>query len=854
MGKLENILSKYRTKLLAPFTLLLLILVLIDFYFVFEVTPMPNDECIWDPQTVSKDSVGYFFESVKFEGVTWNAGIRDGDQLIAINDENIIYIYEASLELNKMDSGDSAKYTIMRNDEIIETKVVVKKLIQFWGFAFAILALIWLAVGFVAIKAKPQGRTQIVFFRIGIMLVLYSSLNLLLSHNIKNPIFDYPFLALIADQLWSIGAIFLPFLILRFFWIFPNQFAFYQKQWIGKSLFYIPLSVFLLITAFKVIFIYSGEINPLKFYGMLKYGFFVLLSSTALIGLISLFINYLRLENKKDRVSIFVILISYTITIVAVTYTLILTQTINASVMYNQPEYFTPIILISILPLAFGYSIFKYSLMDVSDLIKTTMLYGVAMAGVVGTYFLAIYLLGQSLSNAIGTEYQVTIAGIIFVVFALIFQSTKDRFQNLITKKFYPEQFAYQKVLLKFSNDVVSIFGMDNILKSTTNTFIESLKLAIFGIALKNSKKSTYELKDGVGFKDENFNLTLSEKKILELVSNKKNAKQFQVIEDSEFSLIFPEAKDKLLEEGIYTIIPLIIKSKIIGLLLFGLKYSGSRFAGKDMELLSAAANQTAVAIENARLYELERQKMILDHDLENAREIQRSLLPEVIPQISGLEISGSMIPAMQIGGDYFDVIKISDTKVFIVVGDVSGKGLAASFYMSKLQTMMHLYCTESNSPKDVLTKINRKIYSEIEKNWFITCTVALIDTNSGSMKVCRAGHTPLVQLRESKISEIIPNGIGVALEHGEIFDDKLEELELNYLLNDLFLFYSDGITEAMNSSKQFFGNEKLNTFLKATGEKNTSQIKTELLDSLHVFKQDAEQNDDITFILVRAK
>lgn len=854
MQKIENILSKYRPKLLAPFTLLMLVMILINFYFIFEITPQPNDECIWYPRTVAKDSVGYFFGDVKFKGVTWNAGIRDGDQLIAINDKVIVHLYDASLELNKMDSGDSAKYTIMRGDQQIETKVEVKKLIQFGGLAFAILALIWLLVGFVVIKAKPQGETQVTFFRIGVLLVLFSSFNLLLTQNIRNPIYNYPFLTLIADQFWTIGSLFLPFLILKFFWIFPNRFAFYQKKWIEKSFFYLLLTVYVLITIFKIIFVYSGEINPFKFYGLLSFIAFLLFALAAIIGLISLFINYLRMENKKDRIPIFVILISYTISILAVAYTLILVRTINPSMMYNQPEYFTPIILIAILPLAFGYSIFKYSLMDVSDLVKTTVLYGAAMTTVVGTYFLVIYLLGQSLSNVIGTQYQVIIAGIIFVVFALIFQSTKDRFQNLITKKFYPEQFAYQKVLLKFSNDIVSILSLEKILSSTTNTFVESLKLAIFGILLKDTKTSAYLLKDDVGFKDKNFSLTLNEDKIFKLLEAKQKSKKLQVIEDSEFAEVFSEEEKKIIEEGIYTVIPLIIKSKIIGLLLFGLKYSGSRFAGKDIELLAAAANQTAVAIENARLYELEREKMILDHDLAKAREIQKSLLPSIIPQVNGLEISGTMIPAMQVGGDYFDIIKISDSKAFVIVGDVSGKGLSASFYMSKLQTMIHLYCNEQNTPKDILTKINRTIYAEIEKNWFITCTVAILDMDLKTMKVCRAGHTPLIRLKDGDTSEIIPGGIGIGLEQGDIFEEKLEELELNLESNELYVFYSDGITEAMNSKKEFFGEKRFNDVLKSTGEKSTSAIQSEILNSLKLFRSNTEQNDDITFVLVKIK
>ena len=130
-----------------------------------------------------------------------------------------------------------------------------------------------------------------------------------------------------------------------------------------------------------------------------------------------------------------------------------------------------------------------------------------------------------------------------------------------------------------------------------------------------------------------------------------------------------------------------------------------------------------------------EKEKLIIDRDLENARHIQNSLLPSQIPLMDNLEISGVMLPAMQVGGDYFDVIKVSDSKVFVIVGDVSGKGLAASFYMSKLQTMVRLYCNAENSPSDVLTKINYRLFKEMEKNWFITATIALFDTEKNNVK-----------------------------------------------------------------------------------------------------------------------
>ena len=171
----------------------------------------------------------------------------------------------------------------------------------------------------------------------------------------------------------------------------------------------------------------------------------------------------------------------------------------------------------------------------------------------------------------------------------------------------------------------------------------------------------------------------------------------------------------------------MIIKSKVIGLLLFGLKHSGSQFAGKDLELLYAAANQAAISIENASLYRSESNKLRIERDLDLARKIQQSLLPKCNPELKGLEICGQMIPAMQVGGDYYDLIPVSPTKMYVVVGDVSGKGLSASLYMTKLQTMMQLACVDSRSPRDILIEINRNLYVSMEKEWFVTITLGFI-------------------------------------------------------------------------------------------------------------------------------
>lgn len=129
------------------------------------------------------------------------------------------------------------------------------------------------------------------------------------------------------------------------------------------------------------------------------------------------------------------------------------------------------------LPIAFAYAIFKYQLLDVSIVLRNTIIYGAAMATIAGIYFVVIYLLGQGISNLFGKETQGFVAGILFLIFAFVFQSTKDRFQDFLTRKFYPEQFAYQKVLIQFSNDVATVVGSEKILDITAATFVEALKI-----------------------------------------------------------------------------------------------------------------------------------------------------------------------------------------------------------------------------------------------------------------------------------------------------------------------------------------------------------------------------------------
>ena len=849
MKNLKEFFIKNRSKFIIVVSVALIILSLVEIYYDVNVIPNSNDECLWIRKKISKDSTGIFFDYVKVNGVSWNAGIRDGDRLLAINDTYLANTLVAQQTLNKVNSGEYAKYTVMREENIFTTKVYIKKLIRFDILAFGLQSFFWIVIGFIVLMAKPDGIVQKLFYGIGALAVLASSLVLIQNELNEITFREFHVFPILLTYLWLLSICFLPFLTLYFFWIFPRQFKFMEKKWVKSAIFIIPGLIFLAFFTMILLTFAFGVLKNTMFFGILGYiNFFI--STCNIVAFISLIINYRHLKTKEEKKPIAIILGAFVLAILASSYTTFIAPVL-ADTMFNYPEYYAPIILVSIFPLAFGYSIFRYQLMDVSVVIRNTITYGAATIAVLAVYFLVIYLLGQTISEAIGTEYQGVIAGVAFIVLALVFQSSKNKFQGFLTEKFYPEQFAYQKILLGFSNEVSTLIGHDNILDSMKDTFVQGLKLKTFGILLKD-KSGKMQLVRNVGLSVEN--LTLNAPGLTLFIKEKSLSSPNVSIEQQNFPNVFPKNAELLVRENVYTVIPMIVKSNAIGLLLFGLKRSGSQFSGKDIELLSATANQSAVAIENARLYESEAEKNKIERDLDLARRIQEGLLPKCIPEMNGLDICGQMIPAQQVGGDYYDLIPISDKKMYVIVGDVSGKGLSASLYMTKLQTMMRLACKTERSPKDILVEINKSFYESIERNWFVTLTLALFDTEKKTVKFCRAGHMPILTAKNGTVNSYKTQGLGLGLEYGLIFERTLIEEEISLKEGELYAFFSDGITEAMNEKKDLFGEDKLTQLLKNQTSRRSSEIMDLIWDELKTFRGQAPPSDDMTMVLVKVK
>ena len=240
MKSIKAYIIKNKVSIVKIITIFLALISLMNIYITLKINVTSNDECLWLGKKVSADSVAYFFTNVKVDGVAWQAGIRDGDQLIKINDYVVRNDQVAQSVLNLVDEGKYAYYLVKKPDgTFVQTKVKIKKLIAFGILTFVISALFWLIIGFLVFMAKPDGKQQKLFFLVGVLFVFSSFFNLFpQTANLFEFISEHLILSLIIYTLASIGVSALPFAFLYFIWIFFKPLKIAQKKWI-KVLFII---------------------------------------------------------------------------------------------------------------------------------------------------------------------------------------------------------------------------------------------------------------------------------------------------------------------------------------------------------------------------------------------------------------------------------------------------------------------------------------------------------------------------------------------------------------------------------------------------------------------------------------
>lgn len=301
---------------------------------------------------------------------------------------------------------------------------------------------------------------------------------------------------------------------------------------------------------------------------------------------------------------------------------------------------------------------------------------------------------------------------------------------------------------------------------------------------------------------------------------------------------------------GSLVVIPLVSHAGMVGI-LYATKEMPHGFFKDDIDVISAFADQATVAIENSRLIQksIERERLLREMTL--AQEIQRKLLPQYLPKYSTMEIDAISTPAFEVGGDYYDVVELDGGKVGIVVGDVSGKGVSAAFYMSEVKGIFQSLSRLYPSPRQFMIKANEALSSSIDKHSFVSLIYAVLDVTSGSLTLARAGHCPLLHLSGEQVTYLRPGGMGLGLSNGSAFESSMEECSIQLRAGDICVFYTDGLTEARRGDDEF-GYDRLLQAVVASKHKSASQLKDALLNTVRLHAEKEEYDDDLTVLVVK--
>jgi serine phosphatase RsbU (regulator of sigma subunit) len=236
------------------------------------------------------------------------------------------------------------------------------------------------------------------------------------------------------------------------------------------------------------------------------------------------------------------------------------------------------------------------------------------------------------------------------------------------------------------------------------------------------------------------------------------------------------------------------------------------------------------------------------------------SLLPRGPLDIPGLGVTALCVPAREVGGDYYDFFKIGERRVGVLIADVSGKGTSAALYMAELKGLMLSLSQTFHSPRQLLIEVNRIISENLDTRSFITMTYAVIDLDEGVLTFARAGHTPLMYMPagDSGPAQVLtPNGLVVGLRipgAHEKFVSLLEEDRIELRKGDALVFYTDGITEAMDQHSDLFGDARLGRLLTEHGHLDAADLRERILREIEAFVGAADQHDDMTMILIKVE
>jgi sigma-B regulation protein RsbU (phosphoserine phosphatase) len=292
--------------------------------------------------------------------------------------------------------------------------------------------------------------------------------------------------------------------------------------------------------------------------------------------------------------------------------------------------------------------------------------------------------------------------------------------------------------------------------------------------------------------------------------------------------------------------VPLKVAGRLTGIAQVINRLDGKPFDKDDLDLFISLASMAAIAIENAKMHSalMERQRLV--KDMEFARTVQESFLPQSPPEITSCRFSAHYTPAQEVGGDFYDFILLDRDRVGIVIGDVSGKGVPAALYMAKLGSDLRTLALTEKNPAAALQRLNSQLVERSRRGMFATLLYIELDVPGGTMTIANAGHLPpIIRKADGMVKKFSPaGGAPLGMLAGMTFGQETSALDRG----DTVILYTDGIIEAMNAGEALYGYERFEALIRKSPN-DPEAMKSAIIDDVNRFTGLSPQHDDMTLV-----
>jgi len=516
-----------------------------------------------------------------------------------------------------------------------------------------------------------------------------------------------------------------------------------------------------------------------------------------------------------------------------------------------------------VFPLTLAYVIVVYRAMDIRVVVRRGLQYALATRAIRALQFLvtmavitvAVYVPTTTLWS--GPRRFLAIA--LGVVLMSRLGKGADWLRAWTDRRFFRDAYNAELILSDLGEKVRTIVETGPLLETAAGRIADSLHVRRVAVMLNGS--GPYRPAYSIGYGDR-LHVTFSGSAAV-VRQLEKETEPSRIYFGDPDSWIYrdPEMTNEqrtgLAELDSELLIPLSVNRKLIGFMSLGQKSSEEPYSGNDLRLLKSVAAQIGMALEVASLTTsigLEiAQRERMNRELEIAREVQERLFPQLLPAVPGLDYCGRCQPAREVGGDYYDFLELPGKRLGVAIGDVSGKGIGAALMMAGLQASLRAQASiAGHNLTDLMSMVNRLVFEVSSENRYATFFYAQYDPGSRQLEYVNAGHNPPLVLRESdsewQVTRLDVGGAVIGLLQQPPYAQGAFTLEFG----DLVVAFTDGISEAMNSQNEEWGEENLIGVAKTCAGLPAAESVSRIMAAAHAFTAGAPQHDDMTLVVLR--